>query len=133
MTLTAETPTPDTKEAEDQTVWVSFRLTQAERAELKDHAHLARISVSELTRCRVLGLPPPKAAVPAVNSRVHADLGRVGNNLNQVTKLVHESGQLGSAQVQPLARVLAELKGLLDRARLELIGAYRADDQDPAA
>lgn len=131
MTLTADIPTSDTNKAEDQTAWVTFRLTPAERDELKDHAHLARISVSALVRHRVLGLPAPKAAVPTINSQVYTELGRVGNNLNQLTKLAHESGKLGPAQVQPLARVLAELKILLDRARLEVLGT--GPDQGSAA
>lgn len=124
MTLTADTPTPDAPDIEDQTAWVSFRLTPAERDEVKDHAHAARISASELVRRRVLGLPAPKAAVPRINADTYAALGRVGNNLNQLTKLAHESGQL---QLQPLARALAELKALLDQVRREVIGA----DQQP--
>lgn len=104
-------------------VWMSFALSSAARAELKDHAHLSRISASELVRRRVLGLPPPKAAVPSINAETYSSLGRVGNNLNQITKLAHESGQLGPTQLQPLARALAELKSLLDQIRREVIGA----------
>lgn len=126
MTLTTDTSTSAIQDFEDQTVWISFRCIPAERAELRDHAHLARISVSELARRRVLGLPPPKAAVPQVNAQVHADLGRVGNNLNQLTKLAHESGQ---PQLQPLARALAELKALLDQVRLAVIGADQTAEE----
>lgn len=133
MTLTADIATPDTEAIEDQsadqTVWISFRCTPAERAEVRDHAHLARISVSKLVRGRVLGEPPPKAAVPAINAQVHAHLGRVGNNLNQLTKLANESGQ---PQLQPLAQALAILKSLLDQVRLEVIGTNQVDEEDQA-
>lgn len=129
MTLTADTITPDAPDIEDQTVWISFRLTPAERAELKDHAHLARISVSELVRRRVLGLPEPKASVPQVNAQLRSDLAPVANNLNQLTKQVHQAGEVLPAHIQPLGRVLGLLKSLLDRVRLELIGAEQADDE----
>jgi len=120
-TLTADIP-----EAEDLTAWCTFRLAAAELAELKDHAHAARISTSELVRRRVLGLSPPKAAVPSINSQTYAELGRIGVNLNQLTRVAHETGP----QMQPLARVLAELKGLLDRVRMEVIGANQASEED---
>lgn len=123
MTLTADNTAELADQAEDQSVWISFRCTPVERDELREHAHSARVSTSELVRRRVLGLAPPKASVPAVNARAYSDLGRVGSNLNQLVKLAHESGQLGPAQLQPLARVLVELKGLLDRTRLEVIGS----------
>lgn len=121
--MTVNPLTPDAPPAEPMT-WMTFSLPVGALAELKDHAHAARISASELVRRRVLGLPAPRAAVPQVNSQIYADLGRVGNNLNQLTKLAHESGQ---PQHQPLARALAELKALLDQVRREVIGA----DQQP--
>lgn len=114
---------------EDQTVWLSFRLTPVEREELRAHAVAARISVSELVRRRVLGLPEPKAAVPTVNVQLRADLSPVANNLNQLTKQVHQAGEVLPAHIQPLGRVLGLLKSLLDQVRLELIGAA----EDPAS
>ena len=120
------TLTADSLEAEDLTAWCTFRLAVAELAELKDHAHVARISTSELVRRRVLGLPPPKAAVPSINSQIYAELGRIGVNLNQLTRIAHETGP----QMQLLGRVLAELKGQLDRVRMEVIGADQVSEED---
>lgn len=132
MTLTVSPLSSDDTTTAEPMVWVTFSLPSAARDELRDHAHLARISVSELVRRRVLGLPPPKASVPTINTQTYASLGRIGNNLNQLTKLAHESGQLGPAQLQPLARVLAELKSFLDRVRQEVIGTDQAGEEDQA-
>lgn len=123
MTLTSDPTTHDLPEAEVQTVWISFRLTPAEREELRDHAAVARISVSELVRRRVLGLPEPRAAVPTVNVQLRAALAPIGSNLNQLTKQVHQAGEVLPSHIQPLGRVLGPLKSLLDQVRLELIGA----------
>lgn len=129
MTMTAYTDTSVTQEIERKTVWISFRCSPIELAELRDHAHEARISVSKLTRLRVLGLPPPKAAVPQVNAQVHANLGRIGSNLNQITRLLDETGQL---RLQQLTCTLAELQALLNRVRLEVIGVGQAVAEDDA-
>lgn len=111
------------QDATEQTVWISFRTSTAEREELREHAHLARVSVSEMVRRRVLNLPPPKAAVPGLNARAYGDLGRVGNNLNQLAKQANESGQFGPTQLPQLVQVLTEFKRLVDQFRSELIGA----------
>lgn len=132
MTPTTDTATPDTEEAEEQTVWISFRCTPGQRDGLKDHAHLARVSVSDLVRRRSLLEPPPKAAVPTVNAQLSAELGAIGKNLNQQTRLCHQAGEILPAHVQPLVRVLIPLKALLDQVRLELIGADQADEEDQA-
>jgi hypothetical protein len=123
MTLTASPLSADDTTTAEPMVWVTFSLPLAGREELKDHAHLARISLSELVRRRVLGLPEPRAAVPTVNSQVYSELGRVGNNLNQLTKLSHESGQLAPAQVQTLGLALSQLKALLVQVQSDVIGA----------
>lgn len=125
MTLTVDTITPD---AQDQTAWVTFRLTPAERDELRDHAHAARISMSELVRRRVLGLPAPKAAVPGLNAKAYADLARAGGNLNQIAKQANESGQFGPTQLPIFAKVLNEFRNLIDQLRRDLIGADKAGE-----
>lgn len=122
-TLTPDTP-PD-----EPMVWMSFALPRSARDEIKEHAHLARISASELVRRHALNQSPPKAAVPAVNVQLRADLGPVGNNLNQLLQKIHKAGEVLPSHVAPLGRVLVPLKALLDQVRLELVGAYRAHDQ----
>jgi hypothetical protein len=126
MTMTETTATAADLLADDQSVWTSFRTTLAEREELREHAHAARISVSELVRRRALRQPPPKAAVPQINVQTYAELGRIGVNLNQQTEMAHKSGQI---QMQPLVHVLTELNALLKQVRREVIAA----DQQPEA
>ncbi len=125
--MTSDNDKPQDQETADQNVWISFRCTSTERAELRDHAHIARLSISELARRRVLGQPRPSAAVPQLNVQFHADLGRVGNKLDWLIKLATEPGK---DQIQSLVEVLGELKGQLRRVQLEVIGAYRNDKQD---
>lgn len=128
MTMTEGATT--TPAAYSPMAWLSFALPPASRDELKDHAHAARISVSELIRRRVLGHPAPKAAVPALNARAYSDLGQVGNNLNQIAKKANESGQFGPGQLPILIKVLTEFKALNADWQASLIGADQRPEED---
>lgn len=105
-----------------QTVWISFRTTLIEREELREHAYVARVSVSELVRRRVLGLSPPRPAVPSLNALSYAEIGRVESSLNQLVRLACESGQFAPAHLPNLQKVLNAYSALSVQLRRELIG-----------
>lgn len=68
---------------------IEIALTQEERAEIERRAANAGLSLSSFCRAAALGDPGPRAARrPIVDAaalaHTHAELRRVGNNLNQI-------------------------------------------------
>jgi hypothetical protein len=81
-------------------------------------------------RAAALRAGPPPGPVPMLNIRFVGELGRLANNLNQLTKLVHQ-GRTSPLLLPCLEAILAEVRKL----RRELIGldplAARDPDSEP--
>lgn len=75
----------------------------------------------ELVRALIFKKPIRWMKVPAVNRQAYAELGRVGNNINQAVKLANRYGS------ELNARDFEELNALLHSVRLELLGV--SDDR----
>ncbi|HVT18573.1 MAG TPA: plasmid mobilization relaxosome protein MobC [Thermoanaerobaculia bacterium] len=88
-----------------------LRLTLAERDTLRRRAALARLPVAAYAREQALRRSPSLRAVPVVNIRSVGQLGRLANNLNQLTKLAHQ-GRTSPALLPCLERLLAEVAAL---------------------
>lgn len=102
--------------ASNLTSQLRIRLTESERADLQREAEAAGVSLSELVRSRVLKLrrgsvrhtmnraaEPP--AFQAMHPALFAELSRIGNNLNQLTRALN-SGQ-GASRAEVI-RLVAE-------------------------
>ena len=93
------------------------RLLVDEKNEIKMRAGDLRISVSQYLRDMALGTQhrPPRKRLPTVTEKLLAQtigqLGRVGNNLNQLTHLSHIEGQV--ADSLKLSATLTELRAVL--------------------
>ena len=113
---------------EPRTVFQTVRFTQDEAQELLEHAEACSSSVSQLVRLRVLGLPLPPGAAPAVNLSAWRELAATTSNLNQ---LVHHLNAQAKANIQGQAepdlvevKTLAiELAAKVQKLRLQLLGA----------
>lgn len=81
----------------------AVRVSPSELAALRERAAAAGLSLSRFVRSAALGLRirPP---MPATDLVVASELGRIGNNLNQLTRLAH-SGQLPGWLGGELARL----------------------------
>ena len=115
-------------DADSLTCYQTYRDTPAGAAELKSHARLAGISVSELTRRRVHGHPEPKAAAPEANLEMYGALQHTTDNFNQVTRHANTQAVTGEAAVLDLAQVKALLLKMgaeVAALRADLIGANR--------
>ena len=88
---------------------VAFRVNEEELALVRDRSAAADCPVSEFVRSLALFARTPAPLVPRANLLVCGELGRIGNNVNQLTKLAH-SGQLPGGALEP---VLVDLRGLL--------------------
>jgi hypothetical protein len=69
-------------------------LTPAERAELETRARVAGLSLSSFCRAAALGEAGPRArrrptVEAALLAQTHAELRRVGNNLNQIARALN--------------------------------------------
>jgi len=99
---------------------VFTRLDEDEHAKLIAHAAKARLTVSSFMRLAVLGVKPPRKDARAtprqrLAAEFQAELGRIGNNINQLARVanrgqydisVHEETL---AELQQLARVLRRI------------------------
>jgi Bacterial mobilisation protein (MobC) len=88
-----------------------IRLTGAERETMMRRAALARLPAAAYVRRCALGNGRRPAVVPVVNVRSVGELGRLANNLNQLTKLAHQ-GQTTPALLPCLGELLAEVRAL---------------------
>ncbi|HVT59506.1 MAG TPA: plasmid mobilization relaxosome protein MobC [Thermoanaerobaculia bacterium] len=100
-----------------------LRLTSSEHDVLRRRAALARLPTAVYVREAALRRRSPPRVVPLVNIRMVGQLGRLGNNLNQLTKLAHQ-GQTSPALLPCLSELLVELR----RLRRLLIGLPAIDD-----
>lgn len=79
---------------ERRTISHGLRLSPKEKDELERRADEANVSINELLRRSTLGGEPLQSDVEKKTIR---ELSAIGNNLNQLTKAVHE-GKLGGVE-----------------------------------
>ena len=96
---------------------VATRLTADEHAALHDRATAAGLAVGTYLRHLLRGLPPAPRR-PLTRTAVVA-LNRVGNNLNQLTKLAHTGVLLPRDLLATLQAVHAEVRRLREALELE--------------
>ncbi len=104
------------------------RLSKIELEMLRNRALEAGIKASELVRRNALMRPLPKR-VSKVDLKTYIELGRIGNNLNQLTKGVNTALKYG---VTPPADKgeLQELLELLHSIRLKIAGVDDEEEYD---
>ena len=104
------------------------RLSTIELEMLRDRAAEAGIKGSELVRRNALMRPLPKR-ICRVDLKTYIELGRIGNNLNQLTKAANTALKYG---VTPPADrgALEELSKLLHSIRLKIAGVDDDDEYD---
>ena len=106
--------------------YCTFRLTQAEAAELDSAAEATGLSVSQLVRRRALGLPAPLAAAPLANHQLASELSKTNANLNQFVQHLNEARASGQHPVIDLAKgidLVVKIDGNVRLLRADLIGA----------
>ena len=107
-----------------------LRLSPSERSQMEEKAQQAGLKLSEYLRAAALNKTiRQRAKIPEINRATYVELGRIGNNINQLTKAVHVSLKRGgSGNVDPIP--LSELSNLIKRMRLEILAIYLADDEE---
>ena len=97
---------------------------------MEQKAQEAGLKLSEYLRSAALNKTiRTQAKIPEINRATYVELGRIGNNINQLTKAVHVSLKRGgSGNVDPTS--LSELSDLIKRMRLEILAIYLAPDEE---
>ena len=107
-----------------------LRLSPSERSTMEEKAQQAGLKLSEYLRSAALNKTiRPQAKIPEINRATYVELGRIGNNINQLTKAAHTSLKRGmGCNVEPTE--LSKLNDLIKRMRLEILAIYLAPDED---
>ncbi len=92
-----------------KTVQVNVRMTANDYSKVSESAQTIGLSVSEYIRRKTTGKPIPKKRVSPLDRKLFVELSRVGNNLNQLTRVLNSGIQ------DPLStyKQLEEVKMLL--------------------
>jgi hypothetical protein len=94
-----------------------LRATAAELGTLRRRAARARLPMATYVRTAALRGGAAPGPVPVLNTRFVGQLGRLANNLNQLTKLAHQ-GRVSPGLLPCLEAILGEVRKL----RRTLIG-----------
>lgn len=86
-----------------RTHWLTVRMTEEEYRVVRAKADEEEITLSDLARLTLLRYKVRRPLVPRVNLAALDQLHRLGNNLNQLVKLLHQG------------RAPVGLRGVLDR------------------
>ena len=98
---------------------VPIRFSKEERDSLFEQAKSFGVSLSEFVRRAALKRRLPPAPAPQINRDIYQELSRIGNNLNQVAKKIHE----GAVSVDlELIGTLSELKGVVKSVGMKVLG-----------
>ena len=103
-----------------------MRFTPDEAQELLEHAEACSSSVSQLVRLRVLGLPLPPGAAPAVNLSAWRELAATTSNLNQLVHHLNAQANIQGQAKPDLVEVktlVVDLAAKVQKLRLQLLGA----------
>ena len=103
----------------------SVRLSDIELEMLRDRALESGMKASELIRKNALMRPLPRR-VSKIDLKTYIELGRIGNNLNQLTKAANTALKYG---LSPPADT-GELQELSKLLRLILLKLSGADDSE---
>lgn len=99
---------------------VPVRLSPEERQALFEKAKSVGVSLSEFVRRSALGRRMPPAPPPKINLDLYQQLSRIGNNLNQVARKIHEGTVLVDLE---LVSTITELKGVVKEVGMKVLGA----------
>ena len=97
---------------------VPVRFTASEYMQIREESGLFHLSLSEFVRRHTLRRKMPTPALSGIQRETYVELSRIGNNLNQVVKLIHER-----RLYQVPAELLNELLAAVKCIGLQLAGA----------
>lgn len=94
---------------------IGFRASTSEALKIRSLARSRGIPPGKFCRLAALGKKLPGAMPPAINFKTWVELGRIGQNLNQVVKQIHLVGDDSG-----LISILEELRSEIRQVRREI-------------
>jgi type III secretion system FlhB-like substrate exporter len=108
----------------------AIRLSPTERQKIEAKADHAGMKLSEYLRATALKQKIPRS-VPKINREIYIELGRIGNNINQIAKAANIAIKRGDKLNVELLQLLL-LDEHLDKVRLQVlaISDEQVDDEN---
>ena len=109
---------------------IVFRVTKTEKQLLDECC--AGLDRSTYIRAAIFGTPLPrqsramKPVIPQVNRELLYEVKRIGNNINQLTRIIND--RPNRTTLDRYSTEIAELKELLNRVQRELTNPQSTDD-----
>lgn len=98
---------------EPYTAFLGLQLTPSQRQSIEAEAARAGRSLSDFARLRLLrreGEPPPVSRDTKALRELAAEIGRIGNNLNQLARIANQTGHIRSENaIEAVTGQLSEL------------------------
>jgi hypothetical protein len=95
---------------------LNLKLTLREMAFVRAAAEVARMEIVDFGRARVLQDAPVRPQSEAIDDRraiLRASLARLGNNLNQIARMMHANGGVAPDE---LASLLRDIRAVFERS-----------------
>jgi hypothetical protein len=105
-------------EALNQILRVRFKKIEVDS--IKESAESWGMTVSAYIRALSTNSAPKKPPVTAIDRKAYSELGRIGNNLNQIAKQMNQAHGIFQGH-EELAGDMEELRVYLNRVRLALM------------
>ena len=96
---------------------LNVRVTVKEYLIVAENAETLGITIPDFVRMKTTGRVLPRKRIGPDNRKLFIALGRIGNNVNQLTKKVH----LGMRNAPLLIEKLSEMKDTLDALKANVV------------
>ena len=107
--------------SKQKTEVIAFRISQSEYLIVTNNAETIGLSIAEYIRRKIIGKSLPKKKVSPLDRKLFVELSRVGNNLNQLTR-VSNSGIRDPFRIR---EQLMELKEILQYLKSNIVNNDR--------
>lgn len=96
---------------------ITFRVSEAELLIIENLREFSGMSLSDLIRTALLTAEIKSPDIPLIDRDTYTELKRIGNNLNQVAKVLNSSATIGQ-EVRP---ALLSIESNISKLTLHLI------------
>lgn len=109
---------------------LAVRLDPVERQTVDALARACGLPLAEyMRRCALHQTVRALPRLPEVNLKVYSELGRIGNNINQISASLNKQQLDGGTGAQRVAAALPKLYELIQDTRRQLVEKNTVDDE----
>tara|TARA_R110000765_G_scaffold295818_3_gene390989 strand:- start:17719 stop:18159 length:441 start_codon:yes stop_codon:yes gene_type:complete len=108
---------PKKKIQDLKAIRINVRMTVSEYLTVSENASTLGVAIPDFIRLKTTGRVLPRKRISPEDRKLFVEMGRIGNNINQLTKKVH----LGMNNPPHLSSLLLELKSTLDVLKSNIV------------